>query len=351
MSNFIFDAAENARESENYKKWREVHTRAFGALYSEAFRDNSAAELQLTAALNNISGRKFEEAIPLLESAAQICTEDSDRAAVNTFLGMAYERLGDTEKMEECYELARASGARLEMVTQLHPYYYTAKMAQREMTFGKAVYYYQKALEFYDGQSPTGQAAETVSYIMYDLATIFVTTHRYDDCERFLKLSKSYSAAENQQRDYVYAILMAVLGKKEKSLSTLERLTPLLRDHGLPMAKAILEKRDPHYCVCPQDRSAYGGFIGFLKNNRKRIYSDACRGDTESIEKELGRMLTEAMPFMRKKLDCRVSVGNGVMTVRCRNYYVRSLAAEHEYLLGEANKLSDMWDFVSVSEY
>jgi hypothetical protein len=41
MEEYNEEFLENALENENYLKWREIHTRMFGEIFSSAFSDNS----------------------------------------------------------------------------------------------------------------------------------------------------------------------------------------------------------------------------------------------------------------------------------------------------------------------
>jgi hypothetical protein len=159
--------------------------------------------------------------------------------------------------MNEYYEKFRDLNVPFIVTCQFNPYYRTAKFAQRASECKKSILYYQKSLQFFDGITPNPAQASTISMILYDIATVYLYEHKYDECENLLKLSKQYSSSQNTQRDYVTAILYAVQGKREESQKIIKKLNPLLKGSCEITVNAILDGRDPHYCVVEQNRSSY----------------------------------------------------------------------------------------------
>ncbi len=340
----IFDNA-------NYQSWREIHTRAFGDIFASAFTDNREAQVHLTAALIHISNRRFEEAMPKLDLLESICAHGFDETAVNYFKGLNYELMGDEEKMAEYYEKVLASDIALRVPFSFHPYYRTGKFAQRDSECSKALYYYRKALAFYDGIVPDPKAAVNAGQIIYDVATVYLYMHKYDECERFLIWSKTYLPQKHQQRDFVETILCAAQGNTEACQRLLSGLQAFFKSNCEPMVKAILAGIDPHYCVVPQDRRDYGRFGTIVSQRADELEKLMASGNTESAESIMSELLTEALPFMKRKLDCRMDMAEGCVTVYCKDYYVKTLTAEYEALLAEKPSELAMWKFVVVHEF
>ena len=340
-----------AMDNDNYKGWRQVHTRMFGNIFSDAFADSVEAQIHFTAALINISQRSYSEAMKKLNMLESDCASDFDEAVLAYFIGLNHELLDNEQEMNEYYGKIRAYGVSLAFPLALHPYYRTAKFAQRASECKKSVYYYRKALEFYDGTTPDGNALTTVSQIIYDVATVYLYMHQYDECEKFIKLSERYNPAENQQRSYVKALLYAVQGKEKECNALTVHLNPILKSSLEPMVKAVLEGCDPHYCVVPQDRTGYAAFWGFITQNAENIKELAQGGAIAEAEKKVSEKLTNALGFMKRELDCRIEIKDDAITVYCKNYCVKTLINEYEALFSEKPANLEGWNFISVNQF
>ena len=77
--------------SENYASWRKEHEKVFGEIFSSAFSGNAEAEIQLTAALINITDRNFQGALQKLEELFCLRSSDDDLASLCYFTGLCYE--------------------------------------------------------------------------------------------------------------------------------------------------------------------------------------------------------------------------------------------------------------------
>ncbi|MBR3815441.1 MAG: hypothetical protein IKJ27_01805 [Clostridia bacterium] len=73
INEFTYRLGEYALSTESYKKWREIHGRAFGGIFLSAFDGFAEAKLQLTAALIRISKRDFEGGLSLLLPLESLC--------------------------------------------------------------------------------------------------------------------------------------------------------------------------------------------------------------------------------------------------------------------------------------
>lgn len=343
-NNEIFDNA-------NYQSWREIHTRTFGEIFASAFSDHPEAQVHLTAALIHISNRRFEEAMPKLDLLESICASEFDEAAVHYFKGLNHEFMGNEESMTAYYEKLLASEIPLRVPFSFHPYYRTAKFAQRDSECRRAVYYYRKALAFYDGIIPDAQISANVGQIIYDIATVYLYMHRYDECERFLNFSKTYLPQSHQQRDFVEAILYAAQGKVEASQQLLSALQPFFRSNCEPTVKAILSGTDPHYCIVPQNRRKYERFWTDFSQRLTEQEELQERGDAASAEAIVSELLTDAFPFMKRKLSCRIEMSEERFAVYCKDYYVKTLTVEYDMLFaGKPAELS-AWTFVAVHDF
>ncbi len=340
-----------ALNDKNYKKWRREHTKMFGKTFSAAFADNPEAQIHLTAALINICGRNFSAAMPKLDILENICINDFDEAVVTYFKGLNYELLSQEKEMCEYYERLRCCPVTLTFPFAFHPYYRTAKFAQRDSECSMAIYYYKKALEFYDGKPLSDDEKSTVSKIIYDIATLYMFMHQYNDSEAFLKLSEQYDPSENSQRSYVKAVLFAVLGEGDEAWKLAEGLNRFYREYLDPMITAITNGTDPHYCVTAQDRSGYKEFWSRLLEVKPDLEAIIAKDRSSDAEEIISDRLSNTLSFMKRKLDCRIEASEGIITVKCKNYRVKSLVNEYDSLFAEKPACFDNWRFISVDEF
>lgn len=343
--------AQYALNNENYHQWRKIHEQQFGDLFGSAFSENKEAQIHLTATLINISQRQFAQAMPKLDLLESICVKDFDMAAVCYFKGLNYEFLENEQEMNEYYEKLRDLSVPFTVTCQFNPYYRTAKFAQRASECKKAIHYYQKSLQFFDGITPTPAQASTVSQILYDIATVYLYEHKYDECERFLELSKQYNPSKNPQRDYVRAILHAVQGKSDESKKLIKGLNPLIKGSCELTVNAILEGRDPHYCVVVQDRSSYYAFWSSLSQNAPKIETLLADENTNEAEAIISKLLSETLRFMNRNIDCRIEKSDSSITVYCKNYCIKTLASEYVALFEKKPTDLNNWNFVSINEF
>ncbi len=335
----------------NYQGWREIHTKAFGDIFASAFDGNPEAQVHLTAALIHISNRRFEEAMPKLDFLEAIAERSFDETAVNYFKGLNHEFMGNEEEMTAYYEKVLVSDIPLRVPFAFHPYYRTAKFAQRDSECSKAVHYYRKALAFYDGIVPDPKAAQNAGQIIYDVATVYLYMHKYDECERFLAWSKTYAPAENQQRNFVETILCAVQGKEDESQKLLDGLHPFFKNNCEPTVKAILAGTDPHYCVVTQKQRTYKSFWTSVAARADEMKALLQSGDTEAAESIMSDLLTPTLKFMKRRLACRMEMAEGCVTVYCKDYCGKTLTAEYEALFAKQPAELEGWHFVSVREF
>lgn len=218
---------EYALDSENYKKWREIHGNAFGHIFLSAFEDSPEAQIHLTAALIRVSQRNYNGGLAILSMLEKLCYNDFDCFALSYFIGFCYELLENTEQMNKYYEKMKQYNESYQFIIAFHPYYRTAKFAQRKSENKKALNYYNKALELYSEKETDAVNLENMGQIFYDMGTIFLSCKDYIKSREFLDKSYKYSPAENPQRNYVMAILCAIEGKREES----EKLVNCLPDY------------------------------------------------------------------------------------------------------------------------
>lgn len=341
-----------ALNDKNYKAWRKEHTKMFGDIFALAFPENIEAQIHLTAALINISQRNFVGAIPKLDILKTLCINEYDCAVVDYFTGLNCEMLGNEADMDEHYGKVRTSNVSFVFPLPFHPYYRTAKFAQRDSECSKAIFYYKKALSFYDGVTDLNAKNKSlISQIIYDIATLYLYMHKYDECEKFLLLSNTYDSSENQQRTYVTAILYAVQGRVNDSRNLLDTMSSFLRMNCEPMIEAITAKKDPHYCVVEQDKSAHTDFWNKLIEHKADLEKLVASKKILDVQKNVSEILSTTLSFMKRQIACRIEASDVMITVYCKNYYVKTLIEEYESLFSiKPNELNN-WRFVSVNEF
>lgn len=340
-----------ALDNENYQGWRQVHTKMFGEIFSASFSENEEARIHLSSALIDITNRQYKKAMPKLSILETLCTNEHDCATVDYFLGLNYEFLENEHKMNEYYEKLRDLNVEFVYPLSLHPFYRTAKFAQREAECSKAIFYYQKALTFYSADSKDHRVTVALSHIVYDMATVYLYMHKYEECKNFLALSIQYDRGNNQHRTYVTAILCAVEGEIEKSEELLKHMSPFLQENCKPMIKAISEKKDLHYFVVSQNRSQYSDFWKRIVSNKEKIEGLLQIGKSLDAEAMISESLSTTFSFMKKMLVCRVEASDGSINICCKNDHVKTLAAEHEALFATKPASLHNWTFLSVNEF
>ena len=71
----------------------------------------------------------------------------------------------------------------------------------------------------------------------------------------------------------------------------------------------------------------------------------------KEAEKRIGEKLTKALPFVKRALDCRIEKTDGSIVVKCKNYRIKTLAAEHAALFAMQPESLTSWSFHSVEEF
>ena len=220
---------EYALDNENYKQWREIHGKAFGKVFLSAFNDSPEAQLHLTAALIKISKRDFNDGLTILLMLEKACFNDFDCFALYYFIGLCYEFLENEEQMNEYYEKMLRYDENYLFIIAFHPYYRTAKFAQRKSENAKAISYYKKALELYSENETDSVKLQNIGQIYFDMCTVFFACADFEKSREFLEKSYNFSTAENPQRNYIMAVLYAVEGKSDESRKLVESLPAYLK--------------------------------------------------------------------------------------------------------------------------
>ncbi len=229
INEFHYLLQEYTLDNENYKKWREIHGKAFGKNFLSAFEGNDEAQIHLTAALIKISKRDFYGGLSTLLMLEELCFDDFDCFALSYFTGLCYEFLENEEQMNKYYDKMLSYDFDFQFIIAFHPYYRTAKFAQRKSENEKALNYYNKAFELYSDDETDAVKLENMGQICYDIGTVYLSCHNYEKSREFLEKSGRYSPAENPQRNYVAAILCAVEGKRDESKKLVNGLPEYLK--------------------------------------------------------------------------------------------------------------------------
>lgn len=336
---------------EEYKTLRKMHTKAFGDTFEKAFEGNEQAQLLLSIALLKVSKGEFESAKPQLDMLESIAENFFDEASMWYFSGLCFEIMGNQKEMAHCYEKVLNSGVNLTVSLAFFPYYRTAKLYQKASKAKKAMYYFSKALEIFEGRNITPATAKAVSQLLYEIATVHLYMHNYQECERFLKLSTDYNKSQNQQRDYVNAILEAIKGNAEKCnliSNTLENQT--LKMSCLKTTQAILKGTDLHYCIVSQDRDNFEDFLTGFEEIRELMKNQISEGNSEVVAQSLSNVFSAVFNYVNRVIECEIQMNNDIVIVKCKNYYIRTLKKEQEALFSQISEQFPDWKFISVEE-
>ncbi len=231
INEFGYLLQEYALDNDNYKMWRETHEKAFGKIFTSAFEESPEAQIHLTAALIRISQRDFNGGLEKLLMLEQFSSNDADCFALSYFIGFCYECLENEKEMNKYYENMSEYNADYKFLIGLHPYYRTAKFAQRKSENEKALIYYGKALALYSENESDTVKTENMAQICYDMGTVYLSCQQYEKSREFLEKSYKFNPAENPQRNYVMAILCAIEGKQDESEKIANSLPDYLKSN------------------------------------------------------------------------------------------------------------------------
>ena len=349
--NNVYDLMkEYALDNENYKKWRKIHGDAFGDIFLSAFEGNDEAQIRLTAALNKTTKREVEKALDNLKSLEYFCNNDFDNGALCYFIGLNYELLQNEEKVNEYYDKMQEYNQNFLFNVSFHPYYYTAKAAQKNSDCKKSVAYYQKAISFYDDKKKTEEIFKILAQLYFEIATVYTYKHEYEKGSFYIQRSFDCDKTPNMQRNYVLAILCALDEKRDMLNRLLDSMPGILKINCSQITEAILNKTDLHYCVVGQDRSNYKEFRQLVKECESEIAGYIEKGEIRKAEEKISKYLTQSLPFMNRELDCRVEKTDEQVLVKCKNYYTKTLIEEYKALFS-SNEESEQLVFVSVNEF
>lgn len=230
INEFYYLLQEYTLDNENYKKWREIHGKAFGKVFLSAFDESTEAQIHLTAALIKISKRDFYGGLSTLLMLEELCFNDFDNFALSYFTGLCYEFLENEEGMNKYYDKMLEYDYDFKFIIGFHPYYRTAKFSQRKSENTKALHYYNKALALYNENEKDTVKLENMGQIYYDMGTVYLSCQNYDKSHECLDKSFKYSPADNPQRNYVMAILCASEGKTDEATKIVNGLPDFLKE-------------------------------------------------------------------------------------------------------------------------
>ncbi len=242
VNEFVNLLQEYTLDDENYKQWREIHGKAFGSVFLSSFEESSEAQIHLTAALIKISKRDFNGGLAILLMLENVCVNNFDCFAIFYFIGLCYEFLENEEQMNKYYGKMLECYENYIFKIAFHPYYRTAKFAQRKSENTKALNYYNKALELYSEKETETAKLENMGQIYYDIATICLSCKDYEKSWEFIEKSCKCSPAENPQRNYIMAVLYAIDGKTEESKKLVESLPDYLKGLCEQLISSIKKK-------------------------------------------------------------------------------------------------------------
>ena len=321
-------------ENENYKGWYEVHKGAFGEIFTDAYADSQEGRVMLTAALNKLSRQDTSGALVILTELGALTEGETDMRALEYFTGLCCEMSGDSESAEEHYTKMAECGGNTKFALPFHPYYRTAKFAQRDSEPRKAEYYFKKAMALYEGYPIEGEVAVSVSMILYDIATLRIFMHDYSEGERLLSLSEKMLPGFNPQREYLKAILLAVKDDGDGAYRIRDMLKEPFKKSITEFIEQILDGRHLHYCESERSRSGYKKFLKTLSDKSGDIARMISEEQTAEIEDLIDGMLTKCFSYMSFSFKkCRAVIENGDLTVYLKTGCSRTLMREYTALL------------------
>lgn len=278
-----------------------MHLKAFGPILEPAFKDNTIARIHLTAALNQISRDDCEAGVQTLKKVHPLCQEDTDHAAFLFFLGVAMERMGESERARDLYILSNAKNHRFYM-----PYMKVARCAQNDFVFEAAEENYRKAIDCLPSDiiGSDAQLIQAAASARSNLGSCLTMMHRLDEAEAML------NEAERMQPDKAdfaahRAILHAVKGDclhRDEQLCILEQSGSKLLEQTKSFTDSILSGTHPFFSALPSKRELIAPFWQWFIRAEDELIQLLKNKEAEKFLSLLTEKLQPVFPFMDREL-------------------------------------------------
>lgn len=289
--------AKKSFNSPDFQKNWEVHVQAFGPILEPAFAEDYQSRIHLTAALNLLGKRSAAEGLKKLQLLQNKCKNDSDKAALLFFMGLAFEIAGQQEQMLECYTYSNEYAHRFYL-----PYLKVAKFYLNGCLYEKAAENFSRAIACFDATGLDAQSRVILGSAYTNYATCLLMMHRYGEAESAIATSKSL-CPDAPGRIAVEMPLYAIRGDREQVQRCLEALkehSPDAYDAMRESADRILSHADPHFFPAEVDEEKVKAFWTWFSGQAEELYTLLEQQKYEEAVNRVVDRLLLTFPFLEE---------------------------------------------------
>ncbi|MBQ8840948.1 MAG: hypothetical protein IJ004_06480 [Clostridia bacterium] len=345
---------EKTRSNPNYLRNRMIHASTFKGAFTEAFKNSEQAQIILTGALSFIGMlRDFKGALTHLESLEGLCDYPQDEASLCYFKGLAYDFLGDKEKMEENYDRYLELNEASEPIYIYLPYIRQAKLLHKSCNLFRSQEYFYKMLEYYERRNRQNERSLSLYNLYFDFANTLMFTHDYIGGLEFVKKAHQvWDGKQDEGNKMIEMMLLALTGDEEASKDMLESIDKSNQVYPVAatMLDKLLKKAEPHYFAIEPDESRLDEFWSWFSKNERKLYKMAYSDNFEKLQRELSNKARQIVDYMERELAFTIEIDNGNITIFAITDYVTSLDYTYERLFERKPKELVRWDFYVQDE-
>lgn len=347
---FDFEAIKN---NPNYVMSRLIHQNAFREVFSKAFLESEQGQALLTVALTKISSRDFKDGLELLGQLDSFCSTIQDEASLCYFKGLAYDFLGNEEKMEENYDAFLEKNTVIEPVYMYFPYIRRAKLLHKACKNMKSYEYFRKMQSYFEERGRENENNLSLCNLYFDLANSLLFCHNYNEALEYIKKSHNvWKKDEDQGHKIVEMMVLFLTGNTEKAKETLKSIDENTIEYRYAelMLQRLINKEEPHYFAIEPNEEKIEAFWKWFIRNKKKLYQIAISDNYQEFQGILSKKLLKIFDYMRRDLAFSLEIDGESITVIAYTDYVISLDYGYEKLFAKKPEKLTNWNFIITEE-
>lgn len=327
----------------------EIYREEYGAILELAFVKKPALKKKLCVVVKNIHEDNLIQALQQLDNLKTDCNKDADRASVLFFIGLVYEKAGESDNATEQW---------LEAASYQQPYCLLdlklAKAAFKDGMYEIAGEFYKKALKAFDRYQAgnSGKETEMKNEIYKGMIDCQIVTHRYKEAKKTLMSAGSFlSKQENAQKWCILNALDKNQEKLEANLAILKESSEDVYEKIKKETTEILENRHIHYCKREIQPKLYEKFWEwFLTSETELVTLLAGEHSVRALEM-IQEKLYEIFSFMERDMEMGIEIKNAQCLIDVSDFYSCSMNEGLKNLLEvQPEALKEHWVWTIIHE-
>lgn len=322
------------------KAWRS-HCDVFGPILEPAFANDAQSRVHLINALNAISRKEINKAIPLLQKIGKNCRSDADRAAILYFTGLACEFAGHAEEAMEFYLEANEYGHAFYM-----PYLKVAKDAYVHGAYDPAEENFRKAMDCLDTNTDANRMI--LASTQANFASCLIMMHRFDEAQAALDIAEKLMP-DQANHLAVEVTLHAAKGEEAavyRCLQALEQSHPQLYASVKPVAEKTLEGKNPQFASVELEKVAVNSFWRWFSLNESRLSGMLKREEYAPAVDEIISVLKPMFAFSEHEMQMSLGKSDHGHVLVFIDFYSTALHDGYVQLINACpDDVPDTWGF------